>query len=136
MRAHHKRAVKVLAVCSALIVADAAVFSAAEHIPLWHGMYVILANAETFGGDVSPSTTLGYIANVIVLVLLIPLLGSVISLVTSGLTEVHVRDSAENVKQEIKQHVEDRLGEHHEALRQHIVEVVNGKTRPFTDGEQ
>lgn len=100
-----RRAVKVISVCVALLLADSAAFSAAEHIPFWHGLYVILANAETFGGDVPPTDAAGYVCNTVVLLVLIPLFGAVISFFTSGLTETHVK--AESAK------LHDKLDTHH-----------------------
>ena len=87
--AHHRRALLVVGVTLVLVGADAELFSFAERVPYLHGLYVILANAETFGGDIGPTNTLGYIANVIVLLLLIPLVAAVWALLTSGFTEEH-----------------------------------------------
>jgi hypothetical protein len=122
MAGHHRRAFQVIAVSLALVLIVGGVFAAAEHIPYWHGLYVILANAETFGGDVGPSDTLGYVCNVIVCLALIPLAGATISLVTSGWTEKHVK--AAEARQ--NQHIEAKLAEHHDDLKAHITATLTG----------
>jgi hypothetical protein len=133
MNTGHRRAVTVLTVSLVLLAADSAAFSAAEHIPLWHGLYVIMANAETFGGDVGPSNTAGYICNTIVLLLLIPLLGAAISLITSGLTETQVKKSAADMKDhhetrlaEMEERIKAHAAEQHEKLMRHVSAAVRG----------
>jgi hypothetical protein len=102
---HRTLSLIVIAVTLALDVTCGVVFAAAEHIAVWHGIYCALANAETFGGDVSPTTPLGYAVNFTECLLLIPLSGAVLSLATSGLTERHVRRHVQAAVRDIQGHV-------------------------------
>jgi hypothetical protein len=103
----HRKAIAVIAACLVLLLADAVFFSHAEKIPLWHGFYVILANAETFGGDIGPTNNAGYLCNFAVCIILIPLFGAVISLVVAGLTENDVANSETNVKAHVADQIKD-----------------------------
>jgi hypothetical protein len=119
----HRRAVIVLTTSLALLWLDSIIFAAAEHISLWLGLYNILADAETFGGVTPPTNALGYACLTAVCLLLIPLLGSTISLVTSGLTETQVKKSTDEIKTHhasMFSEFEDRQRERHEELKQHI----------------
>jgi len=105
-----RRAVKVIGACLVVLFADSAAFSVAERIPFWHGLYVILANAETFGGDVGPSNAAGYACNAVVLLVLIPLFGAVISFFTSGLTETHVKAETAKLHAKMDAHHAEHAG--------------------------
>jgi len=120
-----RRAVKVIAVCLLVLLADSAGFAVAERIPFWHGLYVILANAETFGGDVPPTNTAGYVCNTVVLLVLIPLFGAVISFFTSGLTEAHVKNETAKLHEKL-----DSQHSAHAAKLDEIHRKLNGGDVP------
>lgn len=99
-------------------------FSWAQHIPVWHGLYVALADAVTFGGDLSPSTPVGYIACTVICVMVIPLFGAALSLITTWLTsgsvKAHVETAVENQTADIKSHVEDQLAAQTTTMKAHF----------------
>lgn len=101
----HRAAVRVILVALAADAVCGVLFSFAQRLPLWHGMYVALANAVTFGGDVPPSTPLGYAVNTIECLFVIPLFAATLSLFTSRLTGEHVKQHVQDAKEDIKSHV-------------------------------
>jgi hypothetical protein len=109
---NHRAALLVIACALILDTACGFAFAAAEHISVLLGLYCALANAVTLGGDVSPTNGWGYAVNTAECILIVPLFGATFSLFTSGLTQIHVRGA----EKRIKQHLEQRLAEHHKSL--------------------
>jgi hypothetical protein len=84
------------------------IFALSEHVPVISGMYWSLEEATTVGTGVEPHHTLGKVIKVVVALTVIPLFAATFSIFTTALTATHVQ----NVEDNIKQHVTDRL-EHH-----------------------
>lgn len=105
---HHRIAAVTVTAAVTLDALLGYLFSVAQHIPVWHGLYCALANAVTVGGDVAPTTPAGYAVTAAECALVVPLFAATFSLFTSGLSAVQVRESENN----IKGHVEARLKHH------------------------
>src|SRR5579863_9330854 len=73
-------------------------------------LVVLFADAEAFGGDVGPSNAAGYACNAVVLLVLIPLFGAVISFFTSGLTETHVKAETAKLHAKMDAHHAEHAG--------------------------
>jgi NhaP-type Na+/H+ or K+/H+ antiporter len=107
----HRTALIVITAALALDALLGLAYSAAQHIPVWHGLYCALANAVTLGGDVSPTTPAGYWVNAAECVLVVPLFAATFSLFTSGLTATHIGDSEARIKRHLLD-LETRLARH------------------------
>jgi hypothetical protein len=106
---HQRRAVFIILTALTLDAGLGLAYAAeTPGLAWWHGLYCALATAVTVGGDVSPVNAAGYVITALECTLVVPLFGAAFSLLTSGLTSVHVRASEERVKE----HVERRLREH------------------------
>jgi len=88
---HHRIGLLVLAAALLLDAIFGWLFAVAEHLPLWHGLYIEFANAVTVGGDVNPARHAGYLINTAVFAVVDPLFAIAIGLFTSGLLAVHIR---------------------------------------------
>jgi hypothetical protein len=84
-------------------------YSVAEHIPLWHGIFCGLANAVTDGGDVSPTNGFGYAITALEYVLVVPLFAAALSLFSSIVTTKDVKAHVDKRHRELKTHVTDEL---------------------------
>ena len=104
----HRTALIVITSALMLDTVFGFLFAMAQHIPYWVGLYCALANAVTVGGTVSPSTHWGYAITAAECILVVPLFAATFSLLTSGMTSVHVKKS----EKRIKDHVEARLKHH------------------------
>jgi hypothetical protein len=102
---HHRLAALVVLAALILDTVCGAVFSVAQQIPLWHGLFCALANAVTVGGNVPPSTPLGYAVTAVECALVVPLFAATFSLFTSGLTAVHVHQARDEIKDHIAAHL-------------------------------
>lgn len=98
---HLRIAVAITLLCALLIVLDGWLFSRAEHIALWHGIYCIWMTATTVGGDVLP-TRYGYACLAFAP---FPLLAALFSLITGAVADIHIR----RAETSIKQHVTDQV---------------------------
>lgn len=130
MNQHSKRA--WLVICAALVL-DALCglgFSYTEDLPIWHGLYIALANAVTFGGDVAPHSAMGYVINTIECVLVIPLFAATLSLFTSGLTVEHVGKKVEEHTEAIKDHVAAAVRAHTDEIKDHFTEHFDNSPFP------
>lgn len=104
---HHKLAWALVGVTSVLIAADGLLFSFAEKIPLWHGVFCIWMTALTVGGDVTPSNGWGYFS---IAFAPCPVVAAILTLFTSALAAVHVRDSEGRVTKYVEQRLRHHLG--------------------------
>lgn len=105
----HRR-IAALTILAAIIL-DAVLglaYSRAESIPAAHGLFCGLANAVTDGCDVAPRTTTAYVVTSMEYLLVVPLFAATFSLMTSGLTAVHVASA----ERRIKAHVNGALRHH------------------------
>jgi hypothetical protein len=84
------------------------IFAVSEHVPFVSGLYWSLEEATTVGTGVEPHSTIGKIVKVLVALTVIPLFAATFSIFTTALTATHVQ----NVEDNIKKHVTNRL-EHH-----------------------
>ena len=94
----------LLAILATALVLDGIcgfLYSFAEHIPKWHGLYCGLANGVTVGCDVPPTTHYGFVINTAEFLLVIPLFGATFGLFTGLLADVHVRRAEERIKQHV-----------------------------------
>jgi hypothetical protein len=98
----------VIASAAALDVVLGILYSVAEHVPLWHGLYCALANAVTDGGDVSPTNGFGYAVNAAEFILVVPLFAATFSLFTTVLTTKDVKAHVDKRHEELKAHVTER----------------------------
>jgi hypothetical protein len=102
-----RRKLELLVITSALAL-DAVfgwLYGIAEHLPIWHSMYVALANAVTLGGDVSPVNGYGYLLNTLECVLVVPLFAATFSLFTTVLTTADVKAHINRKHEELKDHI-------------------------------
>jgi len=84
----------MLAILAAALVLDGIcglLYSFAEHIPKWHGLYCGLANGVTVGCNVPPTTHYGFVINTAEFLLVIPLFGATFGLFTGMLADIHIR---------------------------------------------
>jgi hypothetical protein len=102
---HHRLAALVVLAALILDTACGWLFAVAQQIPLWHGLFCALANAVTVGGDVPPSTPLGYAVTAVECALVVPLFAATFSLFTSGLTATHVHQATADIKRHVTQHL-------------------------------
>jgi hypothetical protein len=107
---HHRRALAVIAAAVVLDAALGVLFSAAERIPVAHGLYCGLANAVTVGCDIAPRTVAGYVISAIECALIVPLFAATFSLFTSGLTAGHVAASEDRIKRHVNGALRHHLG--------------------------
>ncbi len=98
---HRRLMVLILALALVLDAICGILYSYAEHIPKWHGLYCALANGVTVGCDVPPTTHYGFVINTAEFLLVIPLFGATFGLFTGLLADVHVRRAEERIKQHV-----------------------------------
>ena len=98
---HRRLMVLILALALVLDAICGILYSYAEHIPKWHGLYCALANGVTVGCDVPPATHYGFVINTAEFFLVIPLFGATFGLFTGLLADVHVRRAEERIKQHV-----------------------------------
>ena len=94
----------LLAILATALVLDGIcgfLYSFAEHIPKWHGLYCGLANGVTVGCNVPPTTHYGFVINTAEFLLVIPLFGATFGLFTGMLADIHIRRSEERIKQHV-----------------------------------
>jgi hypothetical protein len=84
---HHKIAWWIVAAAAIMILIDGWLFSLAEHIPLWHGIYCIWMTSITVGGDVNP---VGW-GHACLAFAPFPFLAAAFSLFTSALANIHIK---------------------------------------------
>jgi len=109
----HRAAALTVAGAAVIDTAGGLAFAVAEHVPVTTGLYWAVATGTTVGyGDVTPHNPAGRLIAVVVMLTAIPLFGAAFSLFTSGLAAGHVRAA----ERRIKQHLEERLAEHHKAI--------------------
>lgn len=87
---HHRRAVAVLLLASALDVAFGIAFGVAQGIGAWHGLYCATGTATTVGCDVSPQGWLPHLLSALEMLTVLPLFATVLALFTTGLMSAHV----------------------------------------------
>lgn len=117
----HSTALITIACALALDMGLGEAFSAVEGVGWFRGIYWALATATTVGyGDVYPHTRIGRIIAVIAFLTVIPLFAATFSLFTAGVSTVKIRTHLHHSEQRIKDHVEERLAEHHESIQQAI----------------
>jgi voltage-gated potassium channel len=106
---HHRRALLVIGWAVLLDIVLGLLFALAQGISYWDGLYWSVTTATTVGyGDIVPRGWLAHLVAIVVMLTVIPLFASAFSLLTSGLTAVHV-DASEH---RMKAHLEQRLREH------------------------
>lgn len=109
MHRHHGIAVLTITAAALLDAGLGAAFAAADHVSIPDGLYWSVTTATTVGyGDITPRGAAAHLIAVTVMLTVIPLVGAVFSLFTSGLAAVQVQVS----EARIKRHVEDRLRHH------------------------
>jgi hypothetical protein len=109
---HRRRALAVI-LAAILLDTGLGLAYAAETpgLPWWHGCFCALANAVTVGGDVPPVNAAGYVVTALECALVVPLVAAAFSLLTSGLTAVHVAASEKRVKAHVEMRLREHLGE-------------------------
>lgn len=113
----HKAAAITVTAAGVLDLGLGWAFAVAEHLPVTTGLYWAVTTATTVGfGDVTPHNPIGRVIAVAVALTVVPLFAATFSLFTSALTTTHVRRS----EHRIKEHVEQRLREHHASLVKHM----------------
>lgn len=91
MNAHHRRAVRVLALAGALDAMLGVTFGIAQHCGIASGLYFATVTATTVGyGDITPRGWLPHLLAVAMMLTVIPLFAATFSLLTTGLTADHV----------------------------------------------
>jgi voltage-gated potassium channel len=104
-----RRAARVLAITVAADVAFGVWFGIEQHVGVFSGLYFATTTATTVGyGDLTPGDVTGRIIALLIMVTVVPLFTSVFSLISAGLTIIHV----------------DRK---HEVLKKHITESTSGQ---------
>ena len=105
------RALATISIAALLDLAAGVVFALVEHVTIWVGLYWAAATATTVGyGDVTPRTTTGHVVAVLVMLTVIPLFAAAFSLVTSGLTAIHVHDEGQRVRDRIEHVIKHHPG--------------------------
>lgn len=108
---HRRRALLAIAVAVLLDAGLGLAYSAVTPgLPVWHGLFCALANAVTVGGDVPPANAAGYLITALECALVVPLFAAAFSLLTSGLTAVHVAASEKRMKAHVEQRLKAHLG--------------------------
>ena len=103
----------VLTASVALDVVFGVLFSVAQHVSLWNGLYFATTTASTVGyGDITPHGWAPHLISVAIMLTVIPLFSAVFSLLTTGLTSRHV----DRRHDELKRHIDRR----HDELKQHV----------------
>lgn len=121
-----RRAIIVIALAVALDLIGGILFAIVEHLSIGIGLYWSVTTATTVGyGDISPHTTTGHLIAVFVMLTVIPLFAATFSLLTSGLTAVHVHQEGAAMKRRLDH-----------AIRQsaHIIEHTDGMANETHDG--
>lgn len=112
-RQHKRAAALLLAVITADVIAGVIV-AAAEHVPVWHGIYCTVGLTTTDGCDIAFHSAATYGVAVIAMVLFVPLWASIFAFFTSGLTTAHMETHLDKVTSEqtrdLKEHVNDTVG--------------------------
>lgn len=98
---HHKRALRVLLATAALDVALGAAFGYVTHVGFWHGLYCATGTATTVGCDVAPQGWLPHLLSAVMMLTVAPLLASVFSFFTTGLTADHIDVRHEELKDHV-----------------------------------
>lgn len=101
---------RILYLALALDAVCGLIFSGAEHVPVWHGEFCALANAVTDGGDVPPSTPVGYAVTALEYLTVVPLVTAAFSLLTSALTSGHVKEHLAGHERRMKEHIVEVMG--------------------------
>jgi hypothetical protein len=79
-----RRALALLALAGAVILAGAVLIAATWHLPYPHALYCAIGNAATDGCDALPRTGAGQLAAVAVMLTAVPLLAAVFALATGA----------------------------------------------------
>lgn len=102
---NHRRAAILTILAAALMdVACGLAYAFTEHQPIGQSLFCGVANAVTEGSCPPPSTVAGHLIDLVEFVLVVPLVAAVFSLLTSGLTSVHVRAAEDRIKQHVEKH--------------------------------
>lgn len=91
MNAHHRTALRVLALAVLVDAALGVAYAVSMRIDVWDGLYYATGIATTSGN--SPNVPVGWLPHVLtmgMMCLVIPLFAATFSLVTTGLTADHV----------------------------------------------
>lgn len=87
----NRRAFVTIAIAGVLDLGAAILFAAVEHVSIGLALYWSVTTATTVGyGDITPHTGAGHVVAIVVMLTVIPLFAATFSLLTSGLTAVHV----------------------------------------------
>jgi hypothetical protein len=88
---HHRTAVKVIVLASALDAGLGIAYAQAMRISTWNGLYYATGVATTSGNSSDlPRGWLPHVLTMLMMTTVIPLVGATFSLVTTGLTADHV----------------------------------------------
>jgi hypothetical protein len=102
---HHKRAAVLLALVTVADIVSGVLLAAAEHVPVWHGVYCTVGLTTTDGCDLAFHTWPSYSLALIAMVLFVPLWGTVFSFFTTGLMADHVDVKTDKQTQDLKEHL-------------------------------
>jgi hypothetical protein len=105
----NRRKLEIWIIVSAMVldVVLGVLYSFAEHLPVWHGIFCAVANAVTDGGDVAPSNPWGYAITSLEYVIVVPLFAATFSLFTTIVTTRDVKKHIDKRHQEMKTHVSE-----------------------------
>lgn len=125
MHPHHKRALLLLVVAAVADAAWGTSFALADHVSVPDGIWFTTVTATTVGyGDVIPRGWLPHLVAAGTMLTVIPLFGAAFALFSSGLASTDARA-----------HVDKRLTEHYQAIRDHVDQVLAARPPDDDEGE-
>jgi hypothetical protein len=118
---------------AACVIAGGILLALTEHQPIGSSMCTSLATATTSGCPSSAPVAAQAVSAGLML-LAIPLLGALFGRLTAGHTSRKVHEHVAASEKRIKQHIEDRLAEHHKGLA--VVSPARRAAKPNGSSER